>query len=365
LVKAASPEDLLAAVATVDALRFEVWEQPPAGASRLDRSALADRVRGCIFGAALGDAAGLACEFLSAAQVADFYGPDADFAPGRDVFPDEHRMMWVPGDWTDDTDQSVLILQSLLECGGRASPVDFAARLLAWRAGGFPQLGDESAAGLGQATKAVLNDPSFATDPHAAAARHTAATPSNGGVMRTAVAGIPFFWDEDLVTESAESLCLTTHADPRCVASCVAVSVCVSRLLRGEDLGGEVEQAVVRPALERATSLLDAAAAAELETHAGSGLDALQLDETRRIGFTFKCLGAGLCALRSDRSFQQTLNELIRRGGDADTNGAVAGALLGCRLGCSRLPPSWIAGMPYASWLEAHAQKVLFMLGLR
>ena len=34
----------------------------------------------------------------------------------------------------------------------------------------------------------------------------------------------------------------------------------------------------------------------------------------------------------------KVLNELILAGGDADTNGAVAGALLGCRLGFSQLP---------------------------
>ena len=72
---------------------------------------LADRVRGALFGAALGDAAGLATEFLSAAQAKEFYGSEADFRPGRAVFPDEHRMMWCPGDWTDDTDQQVLMMR--------------------------------------------------------------------------------------------------------------------------------------------------------------------------------------------------------------------------------------------------------------
>ena len=43
---------------------------------------------------------------------------------------------------------------------------------------------------------------------------------------------------------------------------------------------------------------------------------------------------------------KDVLNELILAGGDADTNGAVAGALLGCRLGFSQLPQDrdmWVA----------------------
>ena len=44
---------------------------------------------------------------------------------------------------------------------------------------------------------------------------------------------------------------------------------------------------------------------------------------------------------RIKRNFSGFL--LCRQGGDADTNGAVAGALLGCKLGTSALPPSWLS----------------------
>merc|ERR1712217_131352 len=102
-------------------------------------------------------------------------------------------------------------------------------------------------------------------------------------------------------------------------------------------------------------------ARAELEKHAHADtLTDLALDEQRAIGYTFKCLGAGIWALRSESGFRETVNQIVRRGGDADTNGAVAGALLGCRLGYSGLPADWIAGMPYSSWLEAYVQKVIF-----
>jgi ADP-ribosylglycohydrolase len=322
------PAELLRVLAEVEAQRFETWPAPPQGASVLDQVRLADRVRGCLFGAALGDAAGLAAEFLGARQVADFYGPDADFAPGRDVYPDEHRMMWCAGDWTDDTDQHILVVQSLLGSGGRADPLDFAARLVRWREGGFPELGDESGAGLGRNTKAVLNDPRFLTAPHATARAHSSRVPSNGGVMRTAAAGIPFFWDGQAVAETAASLCRTTHADPRCVASCIVVATCVSRLLQGADEEGTtVGDAVAGPALERARDFLRSEGYSEAESDLAAlwehgeaaELRDLELDEVSTIGYTFKCMGAGLWALRSPRGFQETLNELIRHGGERST----------------------------------------------
>ncbi|CAE7523891.1 unnamed protein product [Symbiodinium pilosum] len=366
--------ELLKATAQVEALRFPLWQEPPPDATHLDAEVLADRVRGALFGAALGDAAGLATEFLSAAQAKEFYGSEADFRPGRAVFPDEHRMMWCPGDWTDDTDQQVLMMRSLLQSAGRADACDFGSRLLSWRTSGFPELGDQSAAGLGQTTKAVLNDPNFATSPHTAAAAHSASIPSNGGVMRTAVAGVPHFWCEETVAANARELCLVTHAEPRCVASCVVVAICISRLLRGEDTE-DLMQSAVQPALVRAQEFLGDAGRQEMYRHAeASRLQDLALDDQKTIGFTFKCLGAGIWALKQDGSrprgpggllFRNVLNELILAGGDADTNGAVAGALLGCRLGFSQLPSEWIAGMPYSSWLEAYVQKVLFMIRQR
>ena len=366
-----SPAELLSAVASVEALRFDLWPEPPAGASSLESDVLADRVRGTLFGAALGDAAGLAAEFLSKDETVDFYGLEADFQPGREVFPDEHRMMWCAGDWTDDTDQQILMMQSLLKSKGRADPCDFAMRLSAWRNTGFKELGDQSAAGLGQTTKAVLNDPDFLSAPHDVAAKHSAKIPSNGGVMRTAMAGIPNFWDEDAVATAADSLCRTTHAEPRCIASCFVVSLCVSRLLRGEDTGKDIMESIIRPALVRASEqpgLTDEWKQEMLRHAEAKDLSDLALDDRRTIGYTFKCLGAGLWALRQSDGpevFRSAINQLILAGGDADTNGTVAGALLGCRLGFSQLPKEWIAGMPYSSWLEAYVQKVLFMLQLR
>jgi ADP-ribosylglycohydrolase len=58
------------------------------------------------------------------------------------------------------------------------------------------------------------------------------------------------------------------------------------------------------------------------------------------------------------------VRQLVAAGGDADTNGAVLGALVGCRVGFRALPHEWVAQMPYAAWLEAHVKKLLFMLAL-
>ena len=66
--------------------------------SCLSDDVIADRIRGCIFGCALGDAVGLATEFMSSAEVRLKYGDDESrFFPGAEVFPDTHRMVFPAG----------------------------------------------------------------------------------------------------------------------------------------------------------------------------------------------------------------------------------------------------------------------------
>ena len=38
---------------------------------------------------------------------------------------DSHRIRWVQGDWTDDSDQMILILQTLLERNGQVIGSDY------------------------------------------------------------------------------------------------------------------------------------------------------------------------------------------------------------------------------------------------
>lgn len=355
------------------ALRFQQWEGPPTPWSADAGERLADRIRGLIFGAALGDAVGLATEFLSRDVVEAHYGDAFDFRPGCEVYADSHRLSFPLGDWTDDTDQLLLILWSLLETGGRADMIDFGRKLTQWRDHGFEGLGDQSGCGLGQHTKSVISHPSFAEDPakaaHAVWEKRSRQVASNGAVMRTAVTGIPFFWDLAVVHDNTKKMCEATHADPRCVASCVAVATAAALLLQASKVGEEHANVamILEEALGCALPLLNEEQQEELKRHAQvSSLEELELDEPRAIGYTMKCLGAGLWALRQCDSadFETTIRAVVMQGGDADTNAAVAGALLGCYWGHSQLPEHWMSAMPYTPWLEAWVQKLLHMLQL-
>ena len=40
-----------------------------------------------------------------------------------------------------------------------------------------------------------------------------------------------------------------------------------------------------------------------------------------------------------------------------DTNGAVSGALLGCKLGVKCFPETWLEGLCHKKWLDGHIKK--------
>lgn len=317
-----------------------------------------DRLRGVFYGQAIGDALGLGTEFLTRDLVQRCY-PYRLTRYGQ-ILRDAHRSRWQSGAWTDDTDQMLCILDSLL-AERRVDILDIAAR--------FRQWADHGGMGIGNTVYQVLYSPDFLADPHAAArqvwersGRYAAA---NGGVMRTAVLGVWQYQDAAQVRHNAEQVCKITHYDPRCAASCVIVCVLIAALLRGEtDIISLLPDAY---AIARA---YDARVVEYLDRASQPTLDALDLDEGLdpeagewgSIGYTLKTLGAGVWALQHAESYKAGLLAVIHEGGDADSNGAVAGALLGARFGFAQLPPKLVAGLKGKEQLDARITQLLDLL---
>jgi len=158
-------------------------------------------------------------------------------------------------------------------------------------------------------------------------------------------------------------MCQTTHFDPRCIASCVSVCLAVAYLLQSSVID-DIESLIDRVRQETLDTLGDDLSSNYQEdflwyTSRDRTLDDFCLDDERTIGYTYKCLASGFYGLRSTRPFSETLNDLIRHGGDADTNGAVCGTMYGARYGYSSLPAEWLRAMPYKKWLD---QKMLCVL---
>jgi len=360
-----------------------LWLKPPedelgpaaisdCGQSMLDRATLADRIKGMIWGAALGDAVGLATEFMMVSEAQEKYPDPTKLSPASRA-QDWHRSRWSQGDWTDDTDQFVLLMDAIVAGGGVLDQGLFARSLKQWRQEGFPELGDKSGLGIGETVNGVLEHPLYDRTPDLAADsvwRQSGCTmAANGAIMRAAASAVGYFWDERVVVYNSSASASVTHADPRCKACCVALAYLISRIFQG----------VTSDTLEARKGELSSAACV-----AGEQLDGGDIDELWRnmnieesglsgldlggdgIGYTYKPLGAACWAYAHCESFKDAISAIVMEAGDADSNATVAGALLGAKLGYQQLPFDWLQEIPdlQRNWMEKKVKACFGMLGL-
>lgn len=56
--------------------------------------------------------------------------------------------------------------------------------------------------------------------------------------------------------------------------------------------------------------------------------------------------------------FEQIVMDVVNSGGDTDTNGAVAGAVMGARCGASSTPARWLDNTPKRTHLTELAERL-------
>ena len=149
----------------------------------MENETIKERFLGTIFGQAVGDALGLSTEFMSKQEVDRFY-PNGieDYSQ---IVQDDHRRRWQRGDWTDDTDMMLCILDSFMACQ-KVDILDIARRFKEWMMNG--------GMGIGRHTYNVMALGDYTSNPQKAAeiiwkmGKKKAA--ANGAVMRTSVVGL-------------------------------------------------------------------------------------------------------------------------------------------------------------------------------
>lgn len=308
-----------------------------------------DRIKGVIYGHAIGDAIGLGTEFLNREQVLMNY-PNG-FESYDQIIQDKHRSRWQKGEWTDDTDQMLCVLESILE-NKTVEKNDVARRIHKWAYSG--------GRGLGNTVYKVISSMHFHYAPHEVAKqvwlKSEKNAAANGAVMRTSILGV---WDYNNAIrrqKNTEEIAKVTHFDPRCVGSCVAVTYAIAELIRGETDYKKLHKDAMRKALE-----LDMRIEPFMKLSQEKAIRKLELDEKNAIGYTLKALAAGFWALQQ-ADYKRAMVAIINQGGDADTNGAVAGGIMGAKFGYSGLPKDWVEGLQNKNKLDALIEQLILKM---
>jgi ADP-ribosylglycohydrolase len=348
---------------------------------------LHDRILGIIIGSALGDTIGLYTEFMSSRNAHRVYptGVFTLYPTPTPFFHDRHRGKFFEGRWTDDTDHCVLLLLSYLR-HKEMQPVDFASRLKIWVTQGLRVL-DTLPLGLGSTVGAVVRDKDFLKAPVDVAVKVWTKSAymgaANGSLMRTYP--VAFACLDKTLTETFETsaeISMVTHPDPRCVLSCCVLVGLIRGILRGEvktvvDVDEMIEKSAEWVTEEYPKKLPESCPGlddAEMRKHAfAKSLDDLKLDDGG-IGYVYKALGCAIVLLREAIAisglakkklfFEDAISRVTMAAGDADTNGAIVGALLGAYLGYMALPEHWVRGMKNGDWLSGKGERVCDILGI-
>lgn len=284
------------------------------------------RAQGCLLGQLAGDALGSLVEFSAPERIR------ARYADGPSHLEDGGCWSTIAGQPTDDSELALSLGRCIIECGGYRE--EEAAQAYARWVRSHPfDCGNTIGTALSQAALALS-----AGKPAAAAAKSAAnqSSQANGALMRVSPLGIfgaPL--SAEAVMDFARQDARLTHPHETCqhvnavFAAALAFAIqsgagAKSTYMRVVELAEDTR--VSKPVME---ALLAASSSPPR-------------DFQTKMGWVLIALQNAFYRLLHARSLEEAIVDTVRCGGDADTNAAIAGALLGAVHGRAQVPRQWV-----------------------
>jgi ADP-ribosylglycohydrolase/fructose-1,6-bisphosphatase/inositol monophosphatase family enzyme len=281
-----------------------------------------DRAVGCLLGQVIGDSLGSLVEFLTPTNIRRAY-PD-----GVTDLRDGGTWNTFAGQPTDDSELALAMTRCVIAIG-HYEQEQVAAAYARWLTS-HPFDMDRT---TGQALAAAVTAPE---GERATATRQAASqdSESNGSLMRISPIGI-------LAATPDEAALLAvldgqlTQPNLVCTLACAATAAAIAAGIDGATPDGMFEAAT-----RIAGTRVDGGAV--LETLQRAYDRTLPEDYTRKMGWVLLALQNAFFHLLHTDSVEQALTETVARGGDTDTNAAIAGALAGAAHGRRVFPARWV-----------------------
>jgi ADP-ribosyl-[dinitrogen reductase] hydrolase len=262
------------------------------------------------------------------AAVGDALGMPLEFGPRRsaDALVREMRDGPLPaGTFTDDTEMALALADSLL-LHLPLDPDDLAQRYVDWYQSGPRDVGIHTAS--------VLKRIGRGQPWQVAVAAVQAAQPDsagNGSVMRCWPVALARHGDPDRLLYESRLQSRVTHPHRDCVEGAAFVNAAIAALIAATP---------TEDAIAHALGQVDLSSAARTTIQAAPHRARGELANSGWVRHTLESAVWGLC---STGSFEEALVQVVNLGRDADTAGAVAGALAGAAYGLSAIPTRWRA----------------------
>ncbi len=297
-----------------------------------------DKAQGCLFALAIGDALGATNEFKTREAIGQTV---------RDLIGGG----WLglkAGEITDDTEMTLCILEAYA-AGYTLERV--AENFLGWLQSKPKDIGNQTRTALNELKRGVSPRESgrvaFET------MRQTGA--GNGAVMRSAPTAILRAIDREVRVMETIEIARVTHFDQRAVEAALWLNAMIAAYICGATdqeawLAAQEELRFARAGQQppEADVLVWTERARELE-----------ITELDTSGYALATVQVAAWVLMHSENLEDGLILAINQGGDADTIGAVAGALLGAKFGFSSIPKRWLEALLIGAQLEQTLQKAI------
>lgn len=285
---------------------------PAVSAPKTDPTQLAleQRAVAAYLGLAIGDALGATVEFLLPKEIAHAFGVHRDIKGGG----------WLklrPGSVTDDTTMALALGEAILADGGEVQALSVARAFDAWMRA--------KPVDIGNTVRRNLISFRRTGNPEAPLCEHDA---GNGAAMRVLPVALAYCGRPESETIAASrQQTHVTHHNLMSDAACETLVLMVQDFLAGR---GKVE--VLH---QRAHAL-------------GAAYRAFAFRGRRRenpSGYVVDTVQAVFQSFFDTENFEDCLIDVVNRGGDADTTGAIAGMLAGAHYGLQAIPPRWLKAL--------------------
>ena len=305
-----------------------------------------DKVKGGLFGVAVGDAMGVAVEFMSKEEIKKKYGEVNDLLGGG-------WMNLKPGEVTDDTHMTLSVAEGIL--ANPNHPIDEVGKR-------FVQWYDTSPRDVGNTCRRAIWQYKHTEDWHVAAQKTAGEfmnrTAGNGTLMRTLPLSFAYFHDYKNMADKVVEISRMTHWDDRCDTACVIYNYTVANVLKGIDKQEAIDQAI----LEAKAYFSKLTAGNQIVFEAVENFASKTYDQLVNKSYVVDALVSTLWNFLNGTTYEETITKVINLGDDADTVGAITGGLAGVYYGYAGIPQKWTENIELADQLDIVALKMANML---
>jgi ADP-ribosyl-[dinitrogen reductase] hydrolase len=284
------------------------------------RSDIVDRARAAYLGLAIGDALGATVEFLTPNEIRHQHGIHQEIRGGG----------WLrlkPGQVTDDTTMSLALGRAILDNGGRVDALAAAQAFDAWMRA--------KPVDIGNTVRRNLVTFRHSGNPEAPASEHDA---GNGAAMRVLpVALATLGQPAEIISAAVRAQAHVTHHNALSDAACDTLVAMTQAALEKVGAGGSANR---RHAAHPGTAQdLNHFATVLVARYPQFAFDGRRCDNPS--GYVVETIQAVFQAFFGTDSFEACLIDVVNRGGDADTTGAICGMLAGACYGLDAIPARW------------------------